>query len=250
MQSPSATRARPATILVGFDDVLMHMPEFPEAPIPQRQWKLLLNSPPWYSLETGNTALQDVLGELNMMFTLADGAIEETLRQTRARMVVDLELISSIQNLKRDFRNLRVFLSADMSQDCYDAFRDIIQGWGIFDKVFLSAHMGCRKSDRAFYSKIMESAECAAESIIFLDSRPENVIAAQCQGMHGVIFNRTDAALQKVHALLGDPILRGRTWLQDHAKNMWGITSTGVEVKEQFQQLFILHLTGDWCVCH
>ena len=141
-----------------------------------------------------------------------------------------------------------MFAASNISEDRYDILRSNLQGWDIFDGIFISANLGARKPDRAFYDRVLEGAGLTAESAVFIDNRTENVIAAQCCGMRGVLFDGTDNVFRKLHALFYNPTQRGKAWLHAHAKNMWCMTNTGVEVREMFQQLFILYLTNDWWV--
>lgn len=145
-----------------------------------------------------------------------------------------------------------------MSHDSYTLVRARVHdGWDVFDDVFTSARLGVRKPERAFYDRVLAAAGLAAEATVFVDDRPENVICAQCHGIRSVLFKGTDSAVQTLQAWFGqdqhsrelqDPVRRGKAWLRAHAKDMWCVTNTGVEVREQFQQLFLLHLTDDWCV--
>ncbi|KAJ5019550.1 hypothetical protein K4K57_012691 [Colletotrichum sp. SAR 10_99] len=133
-----------------------------------------------------------------------------------------------------------------MSKASYDIVRAKLGGWDIFDGVFTSASLGVRKPEREFFDRVLEAAGVDAQSAVFVDDRTENVICAQCCGMKGVLFSDTESAIQMLHALFGDPVERGKSWLLAHAKNMWCLSSTGVEIRDQFQQLLLLHLTNDW----
>lgn len=99
---------------------------------------------------------------------------------------------------------------------------------------------------KAFFDRALKDAGLNAKSTVFVDDRPENVICAQCSGMQGVLFDNTDRVIQKLNSLFGDPVERGKSWLRAHAKGMWCISNTGIEIREQFQQLLLLHWTNDW----
>lgn len=61
-------------------------------------------------------------------------------------------------------------------------------------------------------------------------------------------FENTDSLLQKLYNLFGEPVQKGEAWLRSHAKDMWRVSDAGVEIRDQLQQLLLLHLTGEWRV--
>lgn len=221
----------------------------PDAPIPPKQFKYILESSEWHSLESGKAVASEVYKALTERFDLAEGALQETVRLASSTLTLNDDFVAAIRKLKQDTHGrLRVVAATNMSNDSYDIVRAKIGGWDIFDDVFTSASLGVRKPERAFFDRVLQAAGLDAESTVFVDDRPENVICAQCRGMRGVLFDKTDSVVQKLHAFFGDPVERGKAWLRAHAKDMWCVSNTGVEIREQFQQLLLLHLTDEWYV--
>ena len=50
--------------------------------------------------------------------------------------------------------------------------------------------------------------------------------------------------------LLGDPLERGKRFLDKNAGQLYSLTDNGVVLKENFAQLLILEATDDWYVHH
>lgn len=262
--------SKPTALILDLGGVFCNFSAHPDAPVPPKQLKYILESPEWQSLESGRAAAPEVYRALAGRFALAEGALEETVRLASSTLVLNDDLVAAVRKLKQDHAAaaaaagggggppLRVVAATNMSHDSYTLVRARVHdGWDVFDDVFTSARLGVRKPERAFYDRVLAAAGLAAEATVFVDDRPENVICAQCHGIRSVLFKGTDSAVQTLQAWFGqdqhsrelqDPVRRGKAWLRAHAKDMWCVTNTGVEVREQFQQLFLLHLTDDWCV--
>ncbi|KIM94467.1 hypothetical protein OIDMADRAFT_45810 [Oidiodendron maius Zn] len=237
----------PGALILDLGGVFYTFSDVPDAPIPSKQFKFLLDSSEWHDLESGKMSENEAFKAITERLSLAEGDIEGTLRLVSATLKLNDGLVAAIRQLKDDSDGrLRVFAASNISQDRYNVLRSNLQGWDIFDGIFISASLGVRKPERAFYDRLLEAASLTAESTVFIDNRTENVIGAQCCGMHGVLFDSTNSVVRKLLALFDNPIQRGNAWLHAHARNMWCMTNTGVEVREMFQQLFILYLTNDW----
>jgi len=55
----------------------------------------------------------------------------------------------------------------------------------------ISGDVGHRKPDGAIYDTFLSASHAAAH--VFVDDKPQNVLAAQSRGMHGVLFGQTSA---------------------------------------------------------
>ena len=140
-----------------------------DAPISPKQFKFLLDSSEWHDLESGKTPANKAFKALTERFSLAGGAIEKTLSLASATLKVNEDFVAAIRRLKDDSGGrLRVFAASNISEDRYDILRSNLQGWDIFDGIFISANLGARKPDRAFYDRVLEGAGLTAESAVLL----------------------------------------------------------------------------------
>ena len=62
-----------------------------------------------------------------------------------------------------------------------------------FDFVVNSSAVGCAKTCRCFYDHAARRCNCAAEAVLFVDDRPENVEAAIDFGFHGHLHRDAEA---------------------------------------------------------
>ncbi|KAH8126190.1 HAD-like protein [Trichoderma asperelloides] len=243
-------KVRPTVLMMELGGVFYSLPDIESAPIPSHIWKQLVDSQEWHDLESSKLSAPEVFKALTERFGLAEGALEEMICLSQTGFVGNEKLVAGIKELKQNHPDSIVVLASNICQVLYDTIREKVDSWDIFDHVFTSTSLGARKPECAFYDRVLESVGVAAESIVFVDDRPENVIAAQCCGMHGVVFGGTAEALGRLYAMFGSPAQRGKSWLRAHAKKMWSVSNTGVEIQEQFQQLLLLHVTDDWDLVH
>ncbi|MEO6761419.1 MAG: HAD family phosphatase [Candidatus Saccharimonadales bacterium] len=71
-----------------------------------------------------------------------------------------------------------------------------------FRKVFLSYELGIRKPDPRFYKRVLSKLQVSPEEAVFIDDNPENVVAAENLGIHGIIFKTTNQFVAELAALL------------------------------------------------
>ncbi|KAK7458292.1 hypothetical protein Landi51_01115 [Colletotrichum acutatum] len=238
---------RPTALMLDIGGVFCNFSAVPDAPIPTKVFKRVLESSEWHSLEAGKSTESEVFAALKERFALAEGALQQTIHAVSSTLTLNEDFVAAIRNLKQDSGGqLRVIAATNMSTESYDIVRSKVGSWDIFDDVYTSASLGVRKPEQDFFDRALKAAGLDAKSTVFVDDRPENVICAQCRGMQGVLFDNTVRVIQKLNNFFGDPVERGKSWLRAHAKDMWCVSNTGVEIREQFQQLLLLHWTNDW----
>jgi epoxide hydrolase-like predicted phosphatase len=76
-----------------------------------------------------------------------------------------------------------------------------------FDLIVCSAEERLLKPDPEIYRRALTRLDCAPESAMFIDDKPENVLSAQSIGMQGILF-RNNEELLRTWAIPGfSPIL-------------------------------------------
>ncbi|MDN3671099.1 HAD-IA family hydrolase [Echinicola jeungdonensis] len=66
----------------------------------------------------------------------------------------------------------------------------------LFDHVFVSHHMGCRKPDAIIYEKVLDLVEKPAEKGMFFDDTEPNLIGAQKVGLQTCHINHPNALME------------------------------------------------------
>ncbi len=72
----------------------------------------------------------------------------------------------------------------------------------LFDHLFISSEMGIRKPDRAFFEHILDALGVEAESILFIDDKERNIIAAREVGMDALRCDSTQQVLPDLKRIL------------------------------------------------
>ncbi len=67
-----------------------------------------------------------------------------------------------------------------------------------FDPVLLSCEIGVKKPDRAAYERLLHELEASAYECLFIDDKPENIEAARCLGIDGIVFTTIEALEQEL----------------------------------------------------
>jgi HAD superfamily hydrolase (TIGR01509 family) len=62
-----------------------------------------------------------------------------------------------------------------------------------FDDVQASCHLGARKPDPTFYTRLLDVLRAAPDEVAFVDDREANVAAAREVGMHATVFAGAEA---------------------------------------------------------
>ena len=155
------------------------------------------------------------------------------------------ELISVIRELKvQSNGKLRVYAMSNISAPDYEVLRTKPADWSIFDQVFTSSAAGARKPNLGFFRHVLDSTHSVPQSTIFVDDKLENILSARSLGLTGVIFDGTSQVSRTLRNLIGDPVKRGRAFLDANAKNLKSTTDRNVSLDENFTQLLILEATN------
>ena len=106
---------------------------------------------------------------------------------------LDFKVADIIEKLSPNYR-LSVISNTDSLH-----FNYILQNYSVlklFEKPITSYQVQIRKPDLAIYQYALESMQCKASESIFIDDRPENVVAAQKLGMNAVLFKNAEKLIQ------------------------------------------------------
>lgn len=115
---------------------------------------------------------------------------------------VNTALLTRIEALRRT--GLLIALLSNFSTD----LRHLLSKQNLlryFDYIGISAELGIMKPDAAAYQAVIDRLALPAAACLFVDDLPANVAAAQALGMHGLVFDGTDACLQTFDQLCTTP---------------------------------------------
>lgn len=215
-------------------------------PVSGFEMKHILNSGAWHEYERGKITTEQCISSLERDFQTKPGDILRTIDLLKQNLEWNLKVVDYVRSLKAKANGqLSVFLMTNMSEPDFELLRPTIEAWNIFDGLFSSAAAGARKPEAAFYQHVLKEANINPTETIFVDDKYENASGAQMAGMHALLFDTTDNLLQTLSQMMGNSVWRAERWLETHAQQMYGQSTTGVSFIDQFSQLMILHWSGN-----
>jgi epoxide hydrolase-like predicted phosphatase len=116
-------------------------------------------------------------------------------------MAAHPRMVEAIAGLKRD--GYKTALVTNNIKEAGDDWRSLVDLDALFDAVVDSCVVGLRKPDPAiFLHTLRELGDVAPERAVFLDDHPVNVAAAQRTGLHGILVEDADRAVDELHQFL------------------------------------------------
>ncbi|KAJ6586968.1 HAD-like domain-containing protein [Mycena vulgaris] len=236
------------TIIFDIGDVLFSWSSDTKTSISSRKLRDILTSPTWFDYERGKISEDVCYDRVGAEFSLAPEEIRQAFIQARESLQSNDNLIGLVRELKEQSNGtLRVFAMSNISLPDYEILRTKAADWNIFDRIFTSGEAGERKPHLGFYKHVLSETSIDPRRAIFVDDKLENVLSARSLGLHGIVFPRggSDKVKRALRNLIGDPVSRGRDYLQHNARLLHSITDNGIVLQENFAQLLILELTDD-----
>jgi FMN phosphatase YigB (HAD superfamily) len=235
-----------STIIFDIGDVLFSWSSKTDTGIPSQTLRRILASPTWFEYERGRISQDVCYDRVASQFSLDPAEIRKAFDQARDSMQCNEQMIDLIRELKSQSQGLlRIFAMSNISFPDYEVLRTKPADWSLFDHIFTSAAAGQRKPNLSFYKQVLAETNVDPRSAIFLDDKSENVLSARSLGFHGIVFDSTEKVVRSLRNLTGDPVKRGRNFLNNNAGRLDSVTGTGVTLLENFAQLLLLEATND-----
>ncbi|KAF8210318.1 Haloacid dehalogenase-like hydrolase-domain-containing protein [Mycena galopus ATCC 62051] len=235
------------TIIFDIGDVLFSWSSQTKTSISSKTLRQILSSPTWFDYERGKLSEADCYAKVGSEFSIPPEEIRQAFIEARESLQSNDDLIALVRELKEQSNGtLRVFAMSNISLPDYEVLRTKKADWDIFDRIFTSGAAGERKPHLGFYKHVINETNTNPRRAIFVDDKLENVLSARSLGLHGIIFPRggSEKVKRALRNLIGDPVQRGRQYLQSNARHLESITDNGIILQENFAQLLILELTS------
>ncbi|KAI0267118.1 HAD-like domain-containing protein [Gloeopeniophorella convolvens] len=242
MSSPPRCRV----LIFDLGDVLFSWSPVTSTSISPRTFKNIVSCPVWHQYERGRLTEDECYRLVGERFSLDLAEVRQAVIDARASLQPDDNFIHFIRELQAEEQDtLRIFAMSNISAPDYEVTRTKPADWSIFERVFTSAGAGMRKPDLCFFKYVLDEIKVEPSSVVFVDDRFENVLAARSLGINGIVFDNPSRVRQALRYHVCDPVSRGRAFLEAHAGRLESETSSGTPVAENFAQLLILEATND-----
>ena len=208
-------------------------------------FKAILSSTIWQEYERGRISEDECYRLSGERFSLDPEDVRRAVIDARASLRSNDDFLRFIRDLRAEAQGaLRIFAMSNISAPDYAETRAKSTEWGIFERVFTSADAGMRKPDLCFFKYVLEEIKAEPSSVVFVDDRPENVLAARSLGMNGIVFDNIQRVRQTLKIFTSDPVSRGLSFLEARAGQLESETNYGQIVAENFAQLLIWEATN------
>ncbi|KAH8988101.1 HAD-like domain-containing protein [Lactarius akahatsu] len=232
-------------LIFDLGDVLLTWSPVTKTSISPKILKAILSSTIWHDYERGRLSEDECYRLSGDRFSLDPQEVRRAIFDARDSLRPDESFISFIRDLRSEAQNtLRIFAMSNISAPDYDVARARPEEWGIFERVFTSAAAGMRKPELCFFKFVLDQIKAEPSSVVFVDDRSENVLAARSLGMNGIIFDDVQRVRQSLRIYTGDPVGRGLSFLEARAGRLESETNGGQIIAENFAQLLILEATN------
>jgi FMN phosphatase YigB (HAD superfamily) len=236
---------RCSVLIFDLGDVLFSWSPVTTNSVSPKVLKSILSSIIWQQYERGAISEDECYRLSGERFSLDPEELQRTLVEARASLRSNDTFLRFICDLQSEAQGaLRIFAMSNMSAPDFAYTRSQLAEWGIFERVFTSADAGMRKPDLCFFKYVLGEIKAEPSSVVFVDDKPENVLAARSLGINGIVFDDIQHVRQSLKFHTGDPVSRGLSFLEARAGRLESETNFGHTVVENFTQLLIWEATN------
>ena len=228
-------------IIFDLGDVLFTWSPNTKTTISAETLGVILSSPPWLEYECGHLRQDACYEQIAPEFSIEASQVAKAFSQARESLQPEDTVVHFLKHLRKR-TSIHVYAMSNVAKEDFAALSQKMD-WSLFDRVFTSGAIGMRKPDHNFFRYVLEETHLAPEQVLFVDDKRENVLAAECLGIRGIIFD--DSTVHTLQDLLGGPVARAYEYLYRNAKHFDSITDGGVLVQDNFAELLILDATQD-----
>ncbi|KAH9164229.1 Haloacid dehalogenase-like hydrolase-domain-containing protein, partial [Lactarius sanguifluus] len=232
-------------LIFDLGDVLLTWSPVTKTSISPKMLKAMPSSTIWHDYERGNLSEDECYRLVGDKFSLDPEEFRRAILDARDSIRPDDAFVRFIRDLQAEAQGaLRIFAMSNISAPDYEVARARPEEWGIFERVFTSAAAGMRKPELCFFKFVLDQIKAEPSSVVFVDDRSENVLAARSLGMNGIVFDDVQRVRQSLRMFTGDPVSRGLSFLEARVGQLESETDDGKIVAENFAQLLILEATN------
>ncbi|KAH9034150.1 HAD-like domain-containing protein [Lactarius hengduanensis] len=232
-------------LIFDLGDVLLNLSPVTKTSISPKTLKAVISSTFWHDYERGRLSEDECYRLAGDKFSLDPEEFRRAVLDTHDSIQQNDAFIHFIRDLQAEAQGaLRIFAMSNISAPDYDVVRARPEEWGIFERIFTSAAVGMRKPELCFFKFVLDQIKAEPSSVVFVDDKFENVLAARSLGMNGIVFDDVQRVRQSLRMFTGDPVSRGLSFLDARSGRLESETNGGQIIAENFAQLLILEATN------
>lgn len=131
--------------------------------------------------ECGKLSEEECYRLLAIQYGLQASDPASAISRGRATSVYDRDLVAALRALKEAHSNVVFILASNILLPDYTALQALwgSEFWSLFDHAFSSSTVRMRKPSPQFYRHVLRATHSIPQETLFIDDRPENVLAAR-----------------------------------------------------------------------
>ncbi|PKY05793.1 HAD-like protein [Aspergillus campestris IBT 28561] len=151
----------------------------------------LTSTSTWMAYECGKLEEEECYQLLANQYGLQKGDLATAIQKGREASDYDHDLVAGLWAFKKSTPGVRLIMASNISLPDYTALQERWGPpfWSLFDYSFPSCKVGVRKPSPRFYRHLLRNTGASPSQTVFVDDRPENVLAAAGLGCEG-FFSR------------------------------------------------------------
>jgi len=107
-------------------------------------------------------------------------------------------LIEKIKQLRSE--GIKCYLATNQEKYRTKYMRETMDFENIFDGVFSSAELECKKPEKEFFQKVLDSLEINGEEVLFFDDDQRNINGAKSSGIKSFLY----VGFDKLEEIIGN----------------------------------------------
>jgi putative hydrolase of the HAD superfamily len=158
---------------------------------------------PWHQVERGEMTILDWMTAVRELGEAQGVEVDfSPLRALLGELTVHDPIVDHVRALRQ--QGYKLALVTNNVREGSAVWRQLVPVDELFDVVVDSSEVGMRKPNPAIFHHTLEAlGGIAPEEAVFLDDTPGNVEGARRAGLHAILVEHPEQAIQDLTALLG-----------------------------------------------
>ena len=191
-------------VLVDFQPDIPLNRHVPDPGLRSRLKAAVYRNPAWSEADRGILPEEEIIAR----FVAADPSLEKEIRAAYDWSWETIRLFPYTEDWIRSLksRGFRVFCLSNYSRRLRETTDRELRFLSLVDGVLFSYACGLIKPDPEIYRLLFKTFDIRPERAVFLDDNRDNILAAEREGLHAILFTDYSQASEQLEAILsGEP---------------------------------------------
>jgi putative hydrolase of the HAD superfamily len=155
----------------------------------------------WHALDKGTLEEEQAIQNFQQRTGQSLSEVEALLQVAKESLVPIQPTVDLLDELAA--QGVPLYCLSNMATSTFSYLRERYDFWNRFQGIIISAHIKMRKPEPEIFQHLLSRFGLAAETCVFIDDLPVNVLSAREAGLQGVLFQGAKDCGNKLKPLLG-----------------------------------------------